>query len=34
MYKIFVEYSEGLRPLEKPRHKWKENIRMDIRETG
>jgi hypothetical protein len=29
---IFVEKSEGKRSLGRPRHKWKNNIRMDLRE--
>jgi hypothetical protein len=25
---------EGKRPLERPRHRWVANIKMDIREIG
>jgi hypothetical protein len=25
---------EGKRPLGRPRHRWEENIRMDLREIG
>jgi hypothetical protein len=25
---------EGKRPLEKPRHRWQDNIKMDFREMG
>jgi hypothetical protein len=25
---------EGKRPLGRPRHKWEDGIRMDLRETG
>jgi hypothetical protein len=25
---------EGKRPLGKPRRRWQDNIRMDLRETG
>jgi hypothetical protein len=25
---------EGKRPLERPRHRWVNNIKMDLRETG
>jgi hypothetical protein len=32
VYKILVGKHEGKRPLGKPRHKWKDNIRMDLRE--
>jgi hypothetical protein len=24
----------GKRPLERPRYRWEENIKMDLRETG
>jgi hypothetical protein len=23
---------EGMRPLERPRHRWEDNIKMDLRE--
>jgi hypothetical protein len=25
---------EGKRPLGRPRHRWEDNIKMDLRETG
>jgi hypothetical protein len=25
---------EGKRPLERPRHRWEDGIKMDLRETG
>jgi len=25
---------EGKRPLGRPRHRWEDNIRMDLREIG
>ena len=25
---------EGRRPLERPRRRWKDNIKMDLREVG
>jgi len=31
---ILVGKSEGKRLLRNPRHRWKDNIRMDLRETG
>jgi hypothetical protein len=31
-YKIFVGKSEGKRSLRRPRHRWEDNIRMDLRE--
>jgi hypothetical protein len=33
-YKIFVGKSDGKRPLGRPRHRWKDNIRMDFRSIG
>jgi hypothetical protein len=33
-YRIFVGKPEGKRPLRRPRCKWKDNIRMDLREIG
>jgi hypothetical protein len=32
-YKILVRKPEGKRTLRTPRHRWKDNIRMDLRET-
>jgi hypothetical protein len=26
--------AEGKRPLGRPRHRWEDNINMDLRETG
>jgi hypothetical protein len=33
-YGILVGKPEGKRPLRRPRHRWGDNIRMDIREIG
>jgi hypothetical protein len=33
-YSILVGKPEGKRPLEKPRRRWKDNIRMDLRKIG
>jgi hypothetical protein len=33
-YSILVEKAEGKRPLGRPRRRWEDNIRMDLRETG
>jgi hypothetical protein len=30
-YRILVEMPEGKRPLGKPRRKWVDNIKMDLR---
>jgi hypothetical protein len=29
-YRLLVENSEGKRPLERQRHRWVDNIKMDI----
>jgi hypothetical protein len=34
IYNILVGKPEGKRPLGRPRHRWEDNIRMDLRETG
>jgi hypothetical protein len=31
-YNILVGRSEGRRPLGRPRRKWEDNIKMDLRE--
>jgi hypothetical protein len=33
-YRILVGKPEEKRPLGKPRHRWKDNTRMDLREIG
>jgi hypothetical protein len=33
-YSILVGKPEGKRPLGRPRHRWGDNIRMDLRELG
>jgi hypothetical protein len=30
VYRIFLEKAEGKRQLRKPRHKWEDNIKMDL----
>jgi hypothetical protein len=34
LYKVLVEKPEGKRPLGRPRRRWEDGIRMDLRETG
>jgi hypothetical protein len=34
MYKVLVGKSEGKRPLERPRCRCDDEIRMDLREIG
>jgi hypothetical protein len=31
-YKILVEKPEGKEPFVRPRRRWEDNIRMDLRE--
>jgi hypothetical protein len=33
-YNILVGRPEGRRPLGKPRHRWEDNIKMNLREIG
>jgi hypothetical protein len=33
-YRILVGRPEGKRPLGRPRRRWVDNIKMDLRETG
>jgi hypothetical protein len=33
-YNILVGRPEGRRPLGRPRHRWEDNIKMDLREMG
>jgi hypothetical protein len=33
-YRILVGKPEVKRPLGRPRHRWVENIKMDLREIG
>jgi hypothetical protein len=30
VYKVLVGKPEGKRPLERPRHRWEDEIRMDL----
>ena len=32
--RVLVEKPEGRRPLKKPRHRWEDNIKMDLRDVG
>jgi hypothetical protein len=34
LYKVLVGKPEGKRPLERPRRRWEDGIRMDLREIG
>jgi hypothetical protein len=34
MYRVLVGKPEGKRPLGRPKHRWKDGIRMNLMETG
>jgi len=34
VYRVLVGKPEGKRPLGRPRHRWEDNIKMDLREVG
>ena len=33
-YRVLVGIPEGRRPVGRPRHRWEDNTRMDIRKAG
>jgi hypothetical protein len=33
VYRVLVERPKGKRLLERPRHRWENNIKMDLKET-
>ena len=33
-YRILVGKPEGRRPLQRPRHRWEDNIKIDLRGVG
>ena len=34
VHKVLVWKPEGRRPLERPRRRWEDNIKMDLQEVG
>jgi hypothetical protein len=34
VYRVLVGKPEEKRPLKRPRHRWKNNIKMDLQEVG
>jgi hypothetical protein len=34
IYRVLVKKPEGKRPLGRPRHRWEDNIKMDLQEVG
>jgi hypothetical protein len=33
-YKVLVQKPEGMRPFERPKRRWENNIKKDLREVG
>jgi hypothetical protein len=33
-YRVLVGKPEGKRPLGRPRHRWEDDIKMDVQELG
>jgi hypothetical protein len=34
VYRVLMGKPEGKRPLGRPRHRWEDGFRMDLREIG
>ena len=34
IYRVLVGKPEGKRPLGRPRHRWEDNIKIDLKEVG
>jgi hypothetical protein len=34
VYRVLVGKPEGKRPLGRPRRRWEDNIKMDLKEVG
>jgi len=34
VHRMLVGKPEGKRPLGRPRHRWEDNIKMDLQEVG
>ena len=34
LYMVLVGKPEGMRPLGRPRRRWEDNIKMDLKELG
>jgi hypothetical protein len=34
VYRVLVGKHEGKRPLRRPRHRWEDNIKMDLQKVG
>jgi hypothetical protein len=33
-YRVLVGRPEGKRPLGRPRHRWENNVKMDLKDVG
>jgi hypothetical protein len=33
-YRVLIRRPEGKRPLERPRRRWEDNIKMELRDVG
>jgi hypothetical protein len=34
IYKVLVGMPDGKRPLERPRRRWEDNVKLDLKEIG
>jgi hypothetical protein len=34
VHRVLVGKPEGKKPLGRPRHRWEDNVRMDLQEVG
>jgi len=34
VYRVLVGKTKGKKPLGRPRHRWEDNVKMDLREVG
>jgi hypothetical protein len=34
VYRVLVKKPEGKRPLGRPRRRWEDNIKLDLRDVG
>ena len=34
VYRVLVGKPKGKKPLGRPRHRWKDNIKVDVQEVG
>jgi hypothetical protein len=34
VYRVLIRRPKGKRPVGRPRHRWEDNIKMDLKEIG